>query len=1209
MPKAEDNYAKESKYYTPISVENLKDEKKLLHTQVEGYNQFINSLQYVISSQFNQEKSIDVNKANIKTFHYGFSFSKVKFSRVNRANHINSNAPITPSYCRTAKETYSINIDCDINGYQYYTYYDGTVTEKVKFEIIKGVLGGIPCPVGSQYCTIAELDPISRIKLEEDPSDLGGYYIIDGSEKALIATKSVIKNAPQFHRPGKDGIDVKCDITSQYGDGFDSSHYMIIQLMTDESIIIRLDINRSVSLFLPFQIIYRLFDMNKDKDIFDTILPNYDIGNSRHEKIAVSLRKAFNIDYSDNRKDIITKNRFKSYFDSNGKLESNTPELILRVADVINAINTGTTSSKYDTNRNSMSKRQTTINEILGTFDKIIFPHIGTDPASRVNKLKYLGSLIYRAYGVKFGDTPSDRNSLSNQVVATTQLALVMSFKAIFNLTVVTKIIRDIQKNISSTENVQNINIKNIIYSNLKTGDLLKNFCRVIKAGNKPKIKINKQMTTNRLITNLLERNNRTATLSTLRSMQTTKNIGGKSNDAIINSRTPHPSHSGVLDPIKSVEGANAGVVSELTISVEMTDIIFTKDIEKLLIEDENSIPIEQSIGSRVILNGAPICKHSNTKLFAEKLRVLRREGIINRHTSIIYHALDNGDLEICTQKGRAIRPLVIVYNNYEEHINSYKDKSTNRIPFKQWVAYTPDHYDMLVKNKINLQKLVEDKIVEMISPIEYKNIYVADSIERFNALSADPRHRFTHVDLPLSNFGISVLACPHINHSATVRTAYEGNQRRQTLGVPVLNWYSTFYGKLSVALNSFRPITETIINKYIRTDGGPVIMLINAAGNNQEDSLIVNETFAEYGRFSINYLVSHVATQEPNQYFGSPSANTKGLRSNNYSHLVNGLPERGTVITKGMPIIGIIEKDNKDSNITYDRSLIYKKNTPIIVDAVSPLFNIQGYRSYAVRTHSVRHVQAGDKFSSRSGGKAIISGIENTERIPTSENGVCPDAIINPHAFPSRMIMNQIQEGVESKYGAYLGINIDTTVFVKPNCEVIIEKMRKLGISHGNEVFYDGVTGERITNQLFVTVMFYQRLSKMINDNSSAVDKPTLDIRTQQTIRGINNSGGTKFGEMEKDCWFCIGAMDAVEGKMLKDCDAKTAYVCNRCNNIAAVNPDAGIYKCPYCIKEKALSTFTEIKTSYATFGLFNTLMISGIGSKFYVEPHMFCD
>lgn len=1195
-------YAKESKYYTPISVENLKDERKLLMTQIEGYNQFSTSLQSVIPSQFEQQKTIEVNKAGIKYFHYGFRFSNVVFTKVKRIDANGQSTPITPNFCKTAKETYSINIDCTISGYQYFTNIDDTVTPEETFTIENGVLGAIPCPVGSKFCTIAPMDSISRIQIEEDPSDLGGYYIINGSEKALVATKSVIKNAPQFHRLNKDGIAIKCDITSQYGDGFDTSHYMIIQLMTDNSIIIRIDINHKVALFLPFQVIYKLFNFDSDEEIFNTILPNYDPNNNRHKKIATSLRKAFNIDFSDNRKDIVTKNRFKSYFNDKGRIEENPVELTLKVADVINAISTGTTFVKYNTNRNNIASQQGTVNKILDTLDRIIFPHIGTDVGSRANKMKYLGSLIYRAYGVKLGDNPSDRNSLANQVIATTQLSLIMSFKTVFNLTIVTKIIREIQKNISSTDNPRNIVIKNLINSNLKNDDLLKNFCKVIKAGNNPKIKINKQSTNNRLITTLLERNNRTATLSTLRSMQTTKSIGGKTNDAVINSRTPHPTQSGIICPIKSVEGGNAGIQSDLAISVEVTDIIFADEIKQLIMNDKNVAPIEQEGGSRVILNGAPICKHANTKAFANQLRELRREGVIHRHTSIIYHALDNGDLEICTQKGRAIRPLVIVYNNFDEHIRDFKN-----VKFRQWVKYTEAHHDLLVKNKINLESLIRDKIVEMISPIEYKNIYVADSIERFAALEDNPCHRFTHVDLPLSNFGISVLACPHINHSATVRTAYEGNQRRQTLGIPILNWYATFYNKLSIAFNSYKPITETLINKYIRTDGGPIIMLIQAAGNNQEDSLIVNETFAEYGRFSINYQVSYIATLEANQYFGTPLANTKNQKSNNYSHLIDGMPARGTVIYNKMPIIGIVERDNKDNSVTYDRSMIYKKNTPVIVDDISKPFNVNGYKSIAVRTHSVRPVQAGDKFSSRSGGKAIISGIENTERIPTSASGICPDAIINNHAFPSRMILNQMFEGEESKFGAYFGVNIDTSVFVKPNIDAITEKMNKLGISTGNEVFYDDITGERITNKLFVATMFYQRLSKMINDQSSAVDKPTIDVRTQQTIRGINNSGGTKFGEMEKDCWFCIGSMDAIESKMFKDCDGRMLYVCNRCKNVAAVNEDCMIYRCNNCINNKSSTTFSEIPSSYATFGLINTLQILGIGAKFYVEPPSF--
>lgn len=1188
-------YAEESKYYVPASAINLTDDSRLLSAQIDGFNKYMEALRYVIPSQFRQVKNIKSQGGD--TLHYEFGFKDIRFDNI--SNNNSKSRLMLPNHCRSSKDTYAVNMKCNVEGLRYIIHTDGSKTDPVTFNIENILLGGIPCPVGSKLCSIANMDSLSRRQLGEDPTDTGGYYIIDGSEKALIATKSVIKNAPQFYRHNKDGIAVKCDITSQHGDGFDASHYLVIQLMNDEGIIIRIDINRDVVLYLPFQIVYRVFNMTSDKEIINTILPNYDQNNPRDVRIATSLRKALRLDYSDNRKDIINKNKFSSYFDD-GRVQEDSTELVLRVADIINSINTGTTYTKYETSRNNLDKKRATVNQILDNFDQIIFPHIGMTPELRYNKLNYLGSLIRSAYGVKFGDDPSDRNSLANQTVQTTQLSLMMSFKAIFNLTIVTKIIRDIQKAVTSTSNLNNIDVSSYIRQNIGGADLLKNLCRAIKAGNKPKIKVNKQTTTNRIITNLLERNNKMATISTLHSMQTTKSIGGKSNDAIIQSRMPHPTAAGILCPIKSVEGGSAGIVSEFTISMEVSDIIVKDDIEKLITEDPDVLPIGSVRGgiySRIIINGAPICIHPNTKLLTNKLRKLRREGIIHKHASIIYHPLKGGDLEICTQKGRSLRPLVIVYNNFEQHI---ADPS---VKFEQWVNYKPEYADMIIKKEIDMDWLVNNQVIEMISPLELKNVFVADCIERFVEHKNDVRYEYTHLDLPLSNFGTSVLACPYINHSPVVRTTYEGNQRRQTLGVPVLNWYCTFYGKLSVALNNYRPVAETIVNQFIRTDGGPVMVQIRAGGNNQEDSLIANETFSDFGRFSINYYITHVATLETNQSFNTPTRSTEALKSNNYTNLINGIPKIGTVIRKGDPIIGITERNE---NTISDHSIIHKKSTEIVV-ADTKSYNIKGYGTVSVKVCSLRHVQAGDKFSARSGGKSIISGIEYTENISVSETGVTPDVVLNPHAFPSRMITNQMAEGEASLIAATLGVTVNSTIFSNLNPHSVAELANKLGIKRGNSVFYDAITGERIMNELFMAPMFYQRLSKMINDQSSAVDNPTIDIRTQQTIRGINNSGGTKFGEMEKDCWLCIGAMAAVDGKMFRDCDGKRAYICNNCNGLAAVNTDTKLYKCTSCIKNKTPSTFSEVRSSFATFNLFNVLAVTGIKASPVPEKPVF--
>ena len=163
------------------------------------------------------------------------------------------------------------------------------------------------------------------------------------------------------------------------------------------------------------------------------------------------------------------------------------------------------------------------------------------------------------------------------------------------------------------------------------------------------------------------------------------------------------------------------------------------------------------------------------------------------------------------------------------------------------------------------------------------------------------------------------------------------------------------------------------------------------------------------------------------------------------------------------------------------------------------------------------RKIQVGDKMAGRHGNKGVISNILPVEDMPFSSDGKPIDIMLNPQGVPSRMNIGQVLElhlGIAAKK---LGVKVSTPVFDGATIEDIEDIMREAGMPRdGKETLYDGRTGEPFENKITVGIMYFVKLSHMVDDKLHARNVGKYTLVTQQPMGGKAQNGGQRFGEME---------------------------------------------------------------------------------------------
>jgi hypothetical protein len=206
--------------------------------------------------------------------------------------------------------------------------------------------------------------------------------------------------------------------------------------------------------------------------------------------------------------------------------------------------------------------------------------------------------------------------------------------------------------------------------------------------------------------------------------------------------------------------------------------------------------------------------------------------------------------------------------------------------------------------------------------------------------------------------------------------------------------------------------------------------------------------------------------------------------------------------------------------------------------------------------------------MASRAGQKGTLGLIIPEEDMPFTSDGVRPDLIINPHALPSRMTIGQLVECLFGKACLLYGAYGDCTAFATKgaNYDTYGSMLTKMGYHNsGNQLLYNGYTGEQLYSEIFIGPTYYMRLKHMVKDKINYRATGKRNFLTRQTNQGRANDGGLKIGEMERDGIMANGLSYFLNESYMVRGDQYYMGICNKTGAIAIYNPDTNLFLSPF--------------------------------------------
>jgi DNA-directed RNA polymerase II subunit RPB2 len=1049
--------------------------------------------------------------------------------------------------------------------------------------IDKIYLGKFPIMLQSDFCILQGLDREVRHSMGECRNDLGGYFVIDGKEKTVVAQEKFADNMLYVKKMGEDNEYLyAADIRSVSENVSKPVRTLSVRMvaptprLTNRNIVVNIpNVRKPVPLF----IVFRALGVISDKEIIQYCLLDLEKFEPMVDLFAPSVHDAGSI---------LCQQTALKYIG-----------LLTKGKTVASAL------------------------EILADY---FLPHVGE--INYIAKAYALGNMVFRLLNVAQGlEPPTDRDNFKYKRIELVGSLLYDLFREYWSIQL-RQVHLAFEKVLYYNEPRYENNLFGLIMDNYR--EVFRE--RSLEQGFKKAFKGNWGAYSHTKRIGVVQDLNRLSFNSALNHLRKT-NLPLDSGVKLVGPRVLHSSHWGYIDPIDTPDGASIGLHKHLAITTYITRGVSREPLIEWLRKEWGLKQVEEfrpsvlSNMTKVVINGCWIGSVDQPIECLQKFRMFRRNALIPMYMSASFDTTHN-TIFMYTDAGRLTRPIFyrdettgrasyqskVVLKKLQDGAFSWSDlvagfnekrASANFDPTQMRIYELRDLYEG-VQGETNpsvLDRFIKDKaILDYIDCSESENAMIAFDHEVFeqdlgsadkgiaessNSVAPGTKRTSKYTHCEIHNSLILGMMCNMIifpENNPASRNSFSCGQSKQAASMYHTN-FQVRMDKTAVVLNYGQmPLVKSRFLDPIMKEENPygenaIVAIMCYTGYNVEDAILLNEGAIKRGLFRTSYFTTYEAHEEStknaitvvDKRFLDIQREPSVLGTKpgyDYSKLdKHGIIKEGTPVDDKTVLIGLASSSGGGGQGFVDGSKTPKKGQLGIVDRAFITEGEEGYRIAKVRILEQRIPTLGDKMASRAGQKGVVGLVIPERDMPFTAEGVRPDMIINPHALPTRMTIGQLVECITGKACAALGGFGDCTAFQNDGSKIGVfgSLLTKQGFhSSGNEVLYNGMTGEQIEMEIFMGPTYYMRLKHMVKDKINYRALGPRTALTKQPVSGRANDGGLRIGEMERDSVIGHGISEFLRESMMERGDKSYLAICNTTGLISIYNPTKGLFMSP---------------------------------------------